>query len=54
MTRFISYMRLFLQDWERHLFHLMHRNQPREKQNEETEACIPNERIRYKPQGKKP
>ena len=36
----------------RHLFHLMHRNQPREKQNEETEACIPNERTRYKPQGK--
>ena len=25
----------------RHLLHLMHRNQPREKQNEETEACIP-------------
>ena len=45
MIRCISYTRLTLQDWEKWLFLLRHRNQHRIKQDEGIEEYVPQDKT---------
>ena len=53
MIRHIPYMRLLLQDQERCLFCLMHRNQHRELRKMKQQGVCFKEKNKIKPQGRK-
>lgn len=53
MIRHIPYMRLLLQDQERCLFCLMHRNQHRELRKMKQQGVCSKEKNKIKPQGRK-